>query len=46
LERAGVQTMDALRRLSREDLAETRCVGEKSLGLAIILQEKFISMKG
>ena len=46
LERAGVQTMDALRRLSRKDLAETRCVGEKSLGLAIILQEKFISMKG
>ena len=46
LERAGVQTMDALRCLSREDLAETRCMGMKSLGLALILQEKFVSEKG
>ena len=46
LERAGVQTMDALRCLSHKDLAKTRCMGEKSLKLALILQEKFISEKG
>ena len=46
LERAGVQTMGALLCLSHENLAETRCVGEKSLRLALMLQKKFVSEKG